>query len=179
MGKNVKIIIGVLAAFFIGNVALQIMRMGPAVEYLTSQPELLIGMIVSSFFGLFSLIIPILIFSKIFGAFGKGFEGLKNIDLKNPDSWKDLAKSLPQQLNTMSVLSTQKNFESLVSTESRNPDAVKTELEKFKKIKTIKEVNPINLDLTVIHKDDSEHLYRATIKGNKNNFQIISLSRYS
>lgn len=179
MGKNVKIIIGVMVAFFIGNVALQIMRMGPAMEYLTSQPELLIGMIVSSFFGLFSLIIPILIFSKIFGAFGKGFEGLKNIDLKKPDSWKDFAKNLPQQLNTMNTLATQKNFENLVAPEAGNPNGLKGELVKFKKIKNIKEVDPMTLDLTAVYEDGSEHLYRATIKGTKSNFQILALSRYS
>lgn len=179
MNKNVKIFVGIVAIFIIGNVVSQFMRMQEVMPYALGYPDMIFQMIFSMFGGLLGLVIPIIIFWKIFGVFGKGVEGLKNIDFKNPDSWKDFAKNLPQQMNTMTTLNTQKNFANLVAPEAGNPDAVKTELEKFKKIKTITEVNPINLDLTVIHKDDSEHLYRATIKGNKNNFQIISLSRYS
>jgi len=177
MNKNVKIIIGIFAAIFLFNMVNQFMAMRSAMPYMSS--DIMFEMVTSALGGLAGLIIPIFIFWKVFGSMGKGLEKFKNMDLTKADTWKDIAKNLPQDMNAMATLSTQKNFVNLVSPEARNPDAVKTELEKFKKIKEIKEVDPANLDLKVTHKDDSEHLYRATIKGNKSNCQILSLSRYS
>lgn len=72
------------------------------------------------------------------------------------------------------------NFQTLIADEAANKPAILTELMKFKSIKSKTEVgDPSQLDLVIIHQDGSEHQYRAQIIGDKQNFKIIRLTRYS
>ena len=62
-----------------------------------------------------------------------------------------------------------------------NKPNIKEEMEKFKRIKKLKvhPDAPDQVDLLAIYKDDSQHWYRAIIKGQMPHQRIVNLSRYS
>lgn len=139
--------------------------------YLMEDPNVFAGIVTQAVASFIIALVPIIIIWRIFSSVAKG-KASANTLVENIQS--RISGNSATEFNFKKTV-----FKYLVSPNASNPEAILTELDRFKSIKEKHEVQPGVLDLVVIHKDNSEHRYRAHIEGNKWNFKIKQLSRYS